>query len=148
MQEPRGIVEEVRNPKDAIGIRKVPMSSVPATAILEAALGMLEGNRKHGRHNYRRAKVVASVYYDAAMRHLMAWWEGENTDPISDIHHVSKTISDLLVLRDAMINDMCIDDRPPKVKDQEWIDKLNERAAKIIDKFPNPKKPALETDNG
>jgi len=125
------------NPKDAIGVRKVPMSCVPAPVIMEIALGMMEGGRKYGRHNYRIAGVRASVYYDAAMRHLMDWWEGTDIDPDSGISHVTKAITALVVMRDAMMNEMWTDDRPPVFKDGEWIKKLNAKAGDIIDKYPD-----------
>ena len=71
------------NPKDAIGIKKVSFSTIPAPVVAEIGLAMLEGARKYRRHNYRAIGVRASVYYDAFMRHVTAWWEGEDTDPDS-----------------------------------------------------------------
>jgi hypothetical protein len=123
------------NPKDVVGINKVPMSTVSAPVMMEVGLGMLEGAAKYGRHNYRAVGVRASVYYDATLRHLMGWWEGEDVDPDSDagLSHVSKAIASLVVLRDAMIQEKLTDDRPPKTKDRDWIKKLNEKAAKIIE---------------
>ena len=83
-------MKKATNPKDAVGIKKVPLSTVSSKVIMEMGLGMLEGARKYGRHNYRVAGVRASVYYDACMRHLMAWWEGEDIDPDSGLHHIIK----------------------------------------------------------
>lgn len=128
------------NPKDAIGIKKAPMSTVSAPVLMEMGLAMLEGDRKYGRHNYRVIGVRSSVYYDAAMRHLMAWWEGEDIDPDSGISHVTKALSCLSVLRDAMINEKFTDDRPPKIKDG-WIQELNKKAAEIIERYPDAKDP-------
>ena len=101
------------NPKDAVGTKKVPFSTVPATVVAEIGVGMLEGARKYGRHNYRVAGVRGSVYYDAALRHLTAWWEGEDIDPDSGLSHITKAMCSLVVLRDAMIQKKLIDDRPP-----------------------------------
>ncbi len=128
---------KVTNPKDAVGIKKVPMSCVSAPVVMEMALGMMEGARKYGRHNYRVAGVRASVYYDAAMRHLMDWWEGTDIDPASGISHISKAMSALHVLRDAMMNEMWTDDRPPAFKNKEWVDEMNRMAGEIIDKYPD-----------
>lgn len=133
------------NPKDAVGVKKVPMSTVSARVMMEIGLGMLEGDRKYGRHNYRVAGVRASVYYDACMRHLMSWWEGEDIDTDSGMSHIVKALSCLTVLRDAQNNDMCNDDRPPKLKDG-WVKELNLKAAAIIEKYPNPVKPFLQKD--
>lgn len=118
------------NPKDAIGISKAPMSTVSAAVLAEVGVAMLEGASKYGRHNYRAAGVRSSVYYDAAMRHLMAWWEGEDTDPDSGMSHITKAITSLVVLRDAMIQDMCTDDRPPR--SAEFYARLNTLAAEVL----------------
>lgn len=123
------------NPKDAIGIRKVPMSVVPANVMAEVAVGLLEGATKYGRHNYRVAGIRASVYYDASMRHLMSWWEGQDFDPdpnSAGLSHITKAISSLVVMRDAMMCDMMTDDRPPKSK--LFMEELNKVAGEVIDK--------------
>lgn len=125
------------NPKDAVGIRKVSLSVVPAPVIAELGVAMLEGARKYGRHNYRAAGVRASVYYDAAFRHLAAWWEGEDIDPDSALSHVTKAIATLTVLRDSMMRGNWVDDRPPKC-DPAWVARLNEAAGAVIDRYPVP----------
>ena len=125
------------NPKDAVGIKKVPFSTVPAEVVAEIGLGMLEGARKYGRHNFRVAGVRASVYYDALFRHITAWWEGEDIDLDSGMNHVAKAITTLVVLRDAMLNDMLTDDRPVSLK-SGWVTEMNKKAAEIIEKYPNP----------
>ena len=56
------------NPKQAVGVRKVPLHVVPCEVLMEIGLGMMEGARKYGAHNYRACGVRASVYYDAAMQ--------------------------------------------------------------------------------
>lgn len=129
------------NPKDAVGVKKVPLHVVSSPVLMEIGLAMLEGDRKYGGHNYRVAGVRASVYYDALMRHAMSWWEGEDIDPDSGLNHITKALSTLTVLRDAMLNDMWTDDRPPKVKNQNWVKDLNVLAGQIIDKYPEPAKP-------
>lgn len=124
------------NPKDSVGTKKAPMSTVSSPTMMEVGLAMLEGARKYGRHNYRVAGISASVYYDALFRHMMAWWEGEDIDPDSGLSHVVKAIATLMVLRDAMLVGKFNDDRPPKM-DNGWIKELNEKASAIIEKYPN-----------
>lgn len=123
------------NPKDGIGIKKAYLSTVPATVLFEVGLAMLEGARKYRRHNYRIAGVRASVYYDACLRHLTQWWEGEDIDPDSGLNHVIKAIACLIVLRDSMKIGNWKDDRPPKVP-AGWMKELNEKAKEIIEKYP------------
>ena len=123
------------NPKDIVGVRKAPMSTIPANVIAEIGVGMLEGTCKYGRHNYRVMGVRASVYYDSTMRHLMSWWEGEDLDPDSGMSHVAKAITSLVVLRDAMLRDMVEDDRPPRC--DAFYPALNKQAGEIIDQYEN-----------
>lgn len=131
------------NPKDAVGTKKVPFSVIPCPVLAEVGLAMLEGGIKYRRHNYRIAGVRASVYYDACLRHLMAWWEGEDIDPDSGISHISKAIAGLIVLRDSMMMKNWNDDRPPKVK-QGWVNKMNEKVEELLKKYSDPKKPYIE----
>lgn len=150
VDKPASIAALVKNsnPKDAIGALKAPFSTVPMPVVAEIGLGMLEGACKYGRHNYREIGVRASVYYDAAVRHLASWWEGQDIDPDSGVHHVTKALSCLVVLRDAMMNDKVSDDRPPAVRDQDWIAHFNERAKAILEKYPNPQQPYTSTGRG
>lgn len=120
------------NPKDALGVRKAPMSTVPCGVMAELGVALLEGASKYGRHNYRGVGVRASVYYDATQRHLFSWWEGEDLDPDSGLSHVTKAIASLTVLRDAMLQDKCSDDRPPR--SEAFYARLNAIAGEMIDK--------------
>ena len=120
------------NPKDACGIKKAPMSTVPANVLAEIGVAMLDGAGKYGRHNYRVIGVRASVYYDAVMRHLFAWWEGEDFDPDSGMLHITKALSSLVVLRDAMHQGKYEDDRPPK--SEGFYPGLNERTASLVER--------------
>lgn len=134
------------NPKDACGIKKVPFSTVSVPVIAEVGLAMLEGALKYGRHNYRVVGVRASVYYDALIRHAGAWWEGEDIDPDSGLNHITKAIATLVVLRDAMIRNKLCDDRPPKCY-PGWVNALNQQAAALIEKYPNPKQAHIAEDD-
>jgi hypothetical protein len=133
------------NPKDLVGKFKALISSVPAPVLFEVGVALLEGALKYGRHNYRVTPVKASIYYDATFRHLTAWWEGEDIDPDSDLSHVTKAIASLVVLRDAMIQNKFVDDRPPKTI-TSWLPELNKLVAKLHEKYPNPVKPNTEIE--
>lgn len=130
------------NPKDAVGIAKVPFSTLSMPVMAEVGVAMLEGARKYGRHNYRDIGVRASVYFDACCaRHLPAWWEGEDVDPDSGLSHLSKAMASLMVLRDAQIRDKMVDDRPWGTSG--FIKELNKVAAGICEKYPDAKEPFL-----
>jgi hypothetical protein len=89
-------------------------ADIPAPVIWELAVAMFEGALKYARHNYRAVGVRASVYYDALNRHIDAWWDGQDVDPDSGLHHITKAIATLFVLRDSMIRGNWVDDRPPR----------------------------------
>ena len=86
-------------------------------------MAMREGAKKYGFYNWRDGGCSASTYYNATWRHISDWWEGQDIDPDSpdNIHHLSKAIASLLVMRDALIHGTLEDDRPSKAKDKEPI---------------------------
>lgn len=135
------------NPKDAIGITKAPVSTVPLTVLAEVGVAMLEGALKYGRHNYRAAGVRASVYFDACVnRHLGAWWEGEDLDGDSGLSHVTKAIAGLVVLRDSMIAGNWVDDRPPRTAPAGFWAGLNAKVKELLAKYPEPVAPHTEAE--
>lgn len=119
------------NPKQAAGAAKYSLANVPRGVLGEVSVAMAEGAHKYGRHNYRAVgNILASVYYDAANRHLDAWWEGEDIDAASGVHQVTKAIASLIVLRDAMMCDTYADDRPPRMP-AGWQERLNAAHADV-----------------
>jgi len=129
------------NPKDAMGIRKPPSSCIPAAVIQHVGIAMLEGARRYGRHNYREAGVMASIYYDAARRHMDEFWEyGLDKDPDSPLHPVVKAIASLVVLYDGILMGNVNDDRPPPIP-VEVYESLKAMSGQIIDAIPEPKPP-------
>lgn len=136
------------NPKDAIGCKKPPLSVLPMPVLFEVGAGMLEGACKYRRHNYRAVGVRASIYFDAAMRHLALWWEGEDIDQDSGLHHITKAIAGLIVLRDAQMRDMVNDDRPPRFDNDpgrvKWMQIMQERVDEVLAKYPEPLPPYTE----
>lgn len=100
------------NPKDLAGASKPSLAAVPMGVLWEIGQGMAEGARKYGPFNWRDTPIQAHVYCDATLRHLLAWWEREDIDPDSGVHHVTKAITSLMVLRDAIREKSWIDNRP------------------------------------
>lgn len=127
------------NPKHYAGAKKVSYAPVPAQVEAEIGLGMSEGARKYGRHNFRVVGYInASDYYDSMRRHLAAWWEGEDIDPDSGLHHLIKLITSAIVVRDSMYTGRFKDDRPPKLP-EGWEKMLNAHAIRIAERYPSPK---------
>mgnify|MGYP003631491373 CR=1 FL=1 len=123
------------NPKDRVGCTKPSTHFIPKPPLYEVANALLEGALKYGAYNWRVAGVRASIYYSACGRHLDAWLEGEDIDPESGIHHVSKAIAGLLVIRDAMMAGKFSDDRPPKAS-AGWMRRAQEQTDALLAKYP------------
>lgn len=99
------------NPKDLIGSGKLPLHLWPVTATALGSLGLLDGMLKYGRSNFRAVGVRASIYYDAASRHLNAWFEGEAVDPDSGLPHLAHALACLAIIVDAEAAGKLNDDR-------------------------------------
>jgi hypothetical protein len=130
---------KANNPKDGFGILKASLSWVSMPVVMEMAVGMAEGGYKYGGHNYRVCAPRASVYVDGAIRHIFDWWEGEDNDSDAqiEINNISKAITSLCVLRDAMIQGNYIDDRPPP-SPKGWLKALGEKMKVLAAKNPDP----------
>jgi hypothetical protein len=131
---------KANNPKDAFGTLKASLSWVPMEVIFELALAFAEGGFKYGAHNYLVAEPRASVYLDAAGRHVFDFWTlGVDIDAESKVglHHISKAIALLAVLRAAQIHGKWIDDRPPPAP-ADFLQSLNEKMKLLAATFPDP----------
>jgi hypothetical protein len=100
------------NPKDLLGIKKVQLNLVPASSIIYQALAMEDGARKYGPYNWRANKVIASIYVAAAMRHLQAWYDGEQVASDSQKPHLGHALACIGIIVDALETGNLVDDRP------------------------------------
>lgn len=128
------------NPKDALGIRRTPFHLLPWPVLGELALALLEGALKYGANNWRTIGVRGSVYVSAAMRHVAQYEEGEDVDPDSGVHHLTKAIACLVIMRDAQRLGRFVDDRRPS-SPSGWMASLNQTASRLIDANPEPPEP-------
>ena len=99
------------NPKDIIGADKIPLHLWPETATVLGSLALLDGALKYGRSNFRAVGVKASIYVDAAKRHLNAFFEGQNEDPDSGLPHLAHALACIASLVDAEACGKLNDDR-------------------------------------
>lgn len=144
------------NPKDAIGSNKLPVHLWPETATLLGSLAFLDGALKYGRSNFRAIGVRSSIYYDAARRHLAAWFEGEDVDPDSDVPHLGHALACIAILVDAEAAGKLNDDRMHPGGYRKLVDQLTPHVERLkaahADKAPHhytlaDGKPALANDN-
>lgn len=101
-----------RNPKHEQGRKKAPMRHIPPIAIVREGNVFRVGADKYGAFNWGEAGVVASVYYDALLRHLLAWYTGEDTDPESGESHLAHIRACAGILLDCIEMGNMFDDRP------------------------------------
>jgi len=145
------------NPKDGFGIKKAPLSTLSMPVVYEMALAMLDGACKYRRHNYRSAGVRVSVYYDAALRHINKWWEGEDLDQDyidengetvigSGLPHLAHAMACLMIIRDGQLTGLATDDRPPMTFPPGWLDDYNRKAAEIVAKYDGGEPPYVKGD--
>lgn len=56
------------------------------------------GARKYAPDNWQKVPDARRRYYDAAHRHIEAWWGGETRDPETGLHHLAHATCCLLFL--------------------------------------------------
>lgn len=118
------------NPKTLTGNQKVPILSViPPASIIAQATAMrygaffaprTDGTKGYGPYNWRDQPIEAHVYIDAAMRHLMQWFDGDESEIVRDdegraideVSHLAFALATIGILLDAKANETLIDDRP------------------------------------
>ncbi len=98
------------NPKDIIGSTKLPLHLWPATATAEGCIALHNGAEKYGRMNWRAIPVRASIYYAAMLRHMAAWFDGEEVDE-EGVRHIGSALACAAILADAQAAGTLVDDR-------------------------------------
>lgn len=118
------------NPKDLIGVKKVSITKFPQVALIYGARAMMDGAEKYGPYNWRQNAVVASIYVDALLRHIAAWYDQreENAED-SGIHHLGHAMACLGIILDARETGNLIDDRPEDGAAATLLKKLNAEIA-------------------
>lgn len=71
---------------------KVDLSLIPMISNIEHAKAFMVGEKKYGRYNYCKGHK-ASQLTAAAQRHLNAWFQGEEYDPIDGQHHLGSVMA-------------------------------------------------------
>lgn len=116
------------NPKTRIGgAGKVPLHLVPPVAIAHMAMGFADGGMKYQPYNWREEPISASVYYGAAMRHLMAWWDGEDLAEDSGVHHLAHAMCCLAMILDTEGSALLNDNRPPAGRLPDALEALSDQ---------------------
>ena len=76
-----------------------PRFSLIPKGTLTPVINVLEiGAKKYAPENWRYVPEAHTRYFDAAHRHLDAWWRGESADPETNESHLAHAICCLLFL--------------------------------------------------
>lgn len=109
------------NPKSAQGAKKYDLMYLPLPAKIEVCRALEDGAKKYGKANWRLTGVSASVYLNAAMRHIDQFNEGQERASDSDVHNLGHAMACLAIIIDAAANGKLIDDRPEACVDTDTL---------------------------
>jgi hypothetical protein len=76
---------------------KPPVDLVPEEYVLAAARAFAYGAAKYSRHNWRGGMKLSRLY-SSLQRHLLAWNDGEDIDPESNLSHLDHAAASLAML--------------------------------------------------
>jgi len=124
------------NPKDRLGVLKVPLDLVPMAGVIYEALAFAEGAIKYGEFNWRNKAVRRRVYLAAILRHTIAALAGEDLDPDSGLPHEAKIRACCGIILDAkecgnLIDDRFEKDSAAKLLNQMTSGSYHKKAAKL-----------------
>lgn len=130
------------NPKKQYGVQSMPISMWSPLATAYGALGLYNGSLKYGRGNYKAVPVEASIYIDAALRHLLAWAEGEEYDKADGVPNLGGVLANIAILIDARSIGNLIDDRHISggyLKERETLKAILKNLSEVVHKGKNPR---------
>lgn len=97
---------------------KLPMHLVPPEAIESMARVLGYGANKYDERNWEKCDNF-STPYASLMRHLMAWWNGEDCDPESGLSHLDHILMNAAMLQYYNQHRPDLDDRPRSKNDNK-----------------------------
>ena len=94
------------------GSKLAQLGALDPRALLEVGSVAGFGTYKYARYNFAKG-YRWSLSFDALQRHLLAFWDGEDTDPESGLHHVAHAAWHCLALLTFAMRGKGTDDRFP-----------------------------------
>jgi len=90
-------------------------SLLPEGAVQEVIEVLEFGAAKYSENNWQKVPDARTRYYDAAMRHLDAWWGGQKADPETGKSHLAHAVCCLMFLQWLDSNQVKV---PPDLQEQ------------------------------
>ncbi len=95
---------------------KDPWHLIEWGALQEAAKVLAYGADKYSPRNWESG-LLYSRYFSATIRHLTAWWRGEDLDSETRLHHLAHALCCVMfLLAYSLRNRHDIDDRPTTLR--------------------------------
>lgn len=116
------------NPKDALGLMKVPIGLYPNAARIATCLVFAQSAPEYGEYNWRNNPVRLSIYIDAIDRHTIALRAGQDIDPKSKQPHAAHINACTAIIIESRALGILIDDRFEKDVAAEMLDALTPKA--------------------
>ena len=99
-----------------------PRYDLIAPSLLEEVAKVLEfGARKYNDRNWERPGFNYGRPFASAMRHLWAWWGGQDNDPESGFSHLAHAASCIMMLLEYSKSGAGRDDRPKAPVEDEFV---------------------------
>lgn len=96
---------------------KLPMELIPPSLLIALAEVLKKGAEKYEPRNWERG-MDYSKCYACLLRHLLAWWGGEDLDKESGLHHLKHVACNTAFLLEYLESYPKGDDRPSKLKEK------------------------------
>lgn len=93
---------------------KVRWDLVQPLSLQEYVEVLTHGAAKYAPNNWRYVPEARSRYFAALLRHLWAWWLGEQYDRETKLHHLAHTLCCVCFLMEPELEELC---RVDKKKD-------------------------------
>jgi hypothetical protein len=113
-----GVFSPDKTQADRHNTGKIPLHLVPPDAINAIAKVLDFGSKKYALRNWEKGANY-SVPYASLMRHLLAFWEGEDNDPESNLPHLYHVLMNAAMLVRYFEQHKDLDDRPKKEVDSK-----------------------------
>jgi hypothetical protein len=102
---------EIEGHKDDDG--KLRLDLIPPELLADTAAVLTFGAAKYGERNWEKGMRWGRVFA-AAMRHLLAWWAGQDKDPETGLSHLAHVLCCVMFLATYERRGIGHDDRPTK----------------------------------
>lgn len=90
---------------------KLRLSLIPRSLFIALGTVLTYGARKYEPYNWAKGTDWSRLY-DATLRHLTAWWDGEDKDPESGYSHLWHALTNICFLIVYVAHGRGKDDRP------------------------------------